>query len=81
MNLLDILALETSPARITATGEPVPRYTRCATCGTTAYGPCGARNATSTRSNDGTWVTTSRCNCGALTWRDEYRPAHRAGAV
>lgn len=71
MDLLDHLALVDSPASVAATGDPVPADTRCE-CGTTAYGPCAALNATTVRLPDGRWLTTSHCNCRALAWRDLY---------
>lgn len=71
MDLLDHLALVDSPAFVAATGDPIPPGTRCE-CGTTAYGPGGALNATTSRLPDGRWLTTSHCNCRALAWRDVY---------
>ncbi|NKX94237.1 hypothetical protein HF995_13325 [Sanguibacter hominis ATCC BAA-789] len=72
MDLLDLLTLADSPATIAATGEHVEASTRCVTCGTTAYGPCGAINAKTVRLDDGRWRTTSHCNCRALTWCETY---------
>lgn len=69
MDLLDYLNLVDSPA--SRDGIPIPPGTRCE-CGTTAYGPCGALSATTTRLPDGRWLTTSHCNCRALAWRDVY---------
>lgn len=71
MDLLDHLALGDSPASVAATGDPIPPGTRCA-CGTTAYGPCGALNATTVRLPDGRWRTASSCRCGALRYLDTY---------
>lgn len=71
MDLLDLLAFGDSPASVAATGDPIPKTTRCE-CGTTAYGASDGRNATTTRLPDGRWLTTSHCNCHALAWRDLY---------
>lgn len=72
MDLLDLLTLADSPASDATTGDPIPENTRCTTCRQTAYGPCGALNATTTRLPDGRWRTTSSCRCGALRWHDTY---------
>lgn len=71
MDLLDHLAVIDSPAWDSLTGDPIPSGLRCA-CGQTAYGPCGALNATTTRLPDGRWRTTSSCRCGRLRWDDTY---------
>jgi len=52
-------------------GRRVSKHTRCE-CGTTAYGPCGALNATTSHLPDGRWLTTSHCNCRALAWLEIY---------
>jgi hypothetical protein len=70
MDLFDELDLLDSPATDTTTGERIPRGTRCPDCALTAYGPCGALNATTVRTNDG-YVITSHCNCGRLIWYDD----------
>ena len=72
MDLLDMLALADSPSMDTTTGDPIPRYQRCPDCRTTAYGPCGAINATTTRLPNRHWRTRSSCNCGRLAWDDIY---------
>ena len=72
MDLLDLLALVDSPASDAATGDPIPESTRCTTCGQTAYGPCGALNATTVRLPDGRWRTTSSSRCGRLRYLDTY---------
>lgn len=72
MDLLEHLALVDSPASDAATGDPIPETARCTTCGQTAYGPCGALNATTTRLPDGRWRTASHCDCRALAWLDIY---------
>jgi len=70
MDLFDELELLDSPATDTATGERVPRGSRCPDCGTTGYGPVGAsRNVVTIRSDQG-YVITSHCRCGRILWHD-----------
>ncbi|MFC8797084.1 hypothetical protein ACFT1B_34320 [Streptomyces griseoincarnatus] len=70
MDLFDELELLDSPATDTATGERVPRGSRCPDCGTTGYGPAGtSRNVVTVRTDQG-YVITSHCGCGRILWHD-----------
>ncbi|WP_454852153.1 hypothetical protein [Promicromonospora soli] len=70
MDLFDELELLDSPATDTATGDRVPRWSRCPDCRTSGYGPAGAaRNVVTVRTDHG-YVITSHCGCGRILWHD-----------
>ncbi|WP_454857666.1 hypothetical protein [Promicromonospora soli] len=69
MDLFDELDLLDSPTTDAITGDRVPRGQRCPDCGVPGYGPCGALNATSWRTDVGHLVV-SHCDCGRYLWYD-----------